>query len=271
MKRGYLYVAVFLLLLTIVLSSVYFQQLKSQQKPLLETKPVVIANQNIPSRTIITATMISLQTRPVTDMLPDAITTLSETIDQVSTQTITAGSQITHSQIAAKGGTFGLPFVIPVGKRAVSIALAGESALAGLLKPGDRVDIVATLDLEEGKTLSTIVLQNISVIAVGAQITGAKEIKTQEKQAGDGAILTLALTPQDAEKLSLIASKANLKLIGRPISEEKIVKTTGATLSSVLANRISSTKYPKIISTSKEKDSGIINMFRGTSMEEVVR
>ncbi len=55
----------------------------------------------------------------------------------------------------------------PPGKRAVTIKIASLAATGGLINPGDFVDIIAHLNAPKKKKLTTVLFQNIQVLAVG--------------------------------------------------------------------------------------------------------
>lgn len=150
--------------------------------------------------------------------------------------------QIVHESLLAEAGVSGgLPGVIRPGYRAMTIEVNEFTGVAGLLQPGNRIDVLARFqDGENGQTTRTVV-QNIEIIAVGSDLMnsnqGAKETSAlapdqpQQKKEFAKAI-TVLVTPAEAEKLDLAsANQARLALRASLDTEKSSVK--GATLASL--------------------------------------
>jgi pilus assembly protein CpaB len=120
--------------------------------------------------------------------------------------------------------------VVPQGHRAVTVAVNEVAGVAGFLTPNDRVDVVLTTAIPglEKENVSKIILENIPVLATG-QVTDQKEGKPVVVPT-----VTLDLSPPDAEKLVLSASKGSLQMLLRNITDSAPVGSKGATISQVL-------------------------------------
>jgi pilus assembly protein CpaB len=96
------------------------------------------------------------------------------------------------------------------GMRAVNIGVRRGSAFGGLLRPGDRVDVLLTM--EEGGGITLPLLQNILVLAVGSD-TG--RVSFDEEDENDLTSITCALTVEQAQLITLGASRGSMSLILR--------------------------------------------------------
>jgi len=98
---------------------------------------------------------------------------------------------------------------ITSGMRALSIAVSGESAVSGLVKPDDRVDILGTFTLPsrsvpgELEVVTLTMLQDVSILATGTTTAESEYAVdgTARARAGGFNAVTLAVTPREAELL----------------------------------------------------------------------
>ena len=87
---------------------------------------------------------------------------------------INKGEQITLNKLMQPGVATGLARQISPGKRAVSMPVSDETGVGRLLKPGDHIDLIATIDPPggaKGSTMTKIVAQDLPILAVGEYIT----------------------------------------------------------------------------------------------------
>jgi pilus assembly protein CpaB len=123
-----------------------------------------------------------------------------------------------------------MPLLIPAGMRAMSMPVDEVADIAGFVEPHTRVDIlVAVAGTGPGEpSFSRIVLQNIEVLAVAQEIEHVKDAPEVVK------VVTLLVTPTDAEKLTLASREGLLRLAMRNYSDSKIVATRGIALTQLL-------------------------------------
>jgi pilus assembly protein CpaB len=132
------------------------------------------------------------------------------------------------------GDTAGiLSLVIPPDKRAMSVAVDEVSDIAGFVLPHARVDVLVALREQgmgqESAPQAKIVLENVEVMAV-AQTTEQKDKPQVEK------VVTLLVSPEEAERLALASHEGSLRLALRNYNDTKIVTTQGSTVSTMLAS-----------------------------------
>lgn len=184
---------------------------------------VVVAKVNIPVKTMVTAEMLELKRVPVDFIHPQDIQKKEEVIGNVTLVPVVEGEDILRSKIAQKNESKnGLAYIVPVGKRAVSVPVDEVSGIAGLIKPGDHVDVAATVNIGDGQReipYSLIVLQNIQVLAVG------KNMEDKEKDGPEAKTVTLAVTVEQSRPLIMASQKGNIRLMMRPPSDNSTVNT----------------------------------------------
>jgi pilus assembly protein CpaB len=121
---------------------------------------------------------------------------------------ISKGEFILPSKLAPENAGSGLPSLIPPGMRAVSVRVNEVVSVAGFVGPGTRVDILLTgTPNGSSENQTTTVLQNVAVIAAGHIL--------ERNAAGDAQntpVITLLVSPDDAERLTLASSEGHIQL-----------------------------------------------------------
>lgn len=141
----------------------------------------------------------------------------------VARQPILPGDPIIDGSFVRPGDRGFLAAVLDTDMRAVSIPVDEASSNAGLIQPGDRVDLILTQtmamegDFTSGRYVSETVLHDLRVIAMGRNL---QSIGTEE---GDGQrqvrTATLEVSPAGAEKVALVTELGKLSLSLRSLSE----------------------------------------------------
>ena len=143
-------------------------------------------------------------------------------VGAVVRQPLTLGQPLTASHVVKPGERGFLAAVLEPGMRAISVPVDEAAGNAGLVFPGDRVDLILTQSLNaEGdpagsRRVSETVLEDLRVIAMGRRLSsGAGEDGTTGQQARTA---TLEATPQAAEKIALVAELGKLALSLRSLA-----------------------------------------------------
>jgi Flp pilus assembly protein CpaB len=144
---------------------------------------------------------------------------------KVTIASIAAGAQITQANLVDPSpNKTGVGPLLPPGKRGYLLRL-GNTDVAELLLPGDHVDIMATFTIrgknnDNSKATYTI-LQDILVIAVGKELRPPHQDVSGKKEGSEALMLTLALSPTEAERLALAQSESQgeITVIVRPQGE----------------------------------------------------
>ncbi len=237
-------------LVTSVLVWNYMQQLAQNAQPVVMV-PVLVAARDIPARAVLTEDLVKVQQVSAEARHPQALTSRQAAAGQIAKMPIAAGEQILSSKFFGQRKESGLAFVVPPGRRAVSVGVTEIIGSGGLIVPGDRVDVLAVFDARYlGKETATTVLQNVEVLAVAQQLEGeppkttseqlsqgmgfgggnAQPDKVEPKTAPMARSVTLSVNPDDAQRLVLAEERGKIRLALRAYSDQDIVELAPVTL-----------------------------------------
>ncbi len=125
-----------------------------------------------------------------------------------------------ESKIAAEKAGAGLPAMIPANMRAVSVQVNEVISVAGFVAPGTRVDVLLTGSPTHNPmaadVMTTTVLENIEVLAAGQKIQPTPEGKPEKVP-----VVTLLVSPEDAQKLTLASLEGKIQLALRNPTDAK--------------------------------------------------
>lgn len=137
------------------------------------TKRVVIASQDIAEMETIDDSKLEYIDQPVDFIQPDAVGDPEAAVGQVAAVPIKKGEQILQTKLLLPGADTGLSMEVSPGKRALALPVDDMRGVTRLLRPGDRIDIVAALDYGKGtdahREVRTI-LQDVVVLATGLNV-----------------------------------------------------------------------------------------------------
>jgi pilus assembly protein CpaB len=221
--------ALFAGLLAALLAFYFLNQEKAQAAKMTEPVQVVVATQDIPARTVIQPGMVREATLPAATVPPNPAASVSEVMGRVTIAALAAQEPVQRAAVAAPSASLGLAYVVPEGLRAVTVALDPIIGVAGFLKAGDHVDVLATFEVDKLAVTKTV-LQDVELLAIGPEILPAevdKPSSERDAKPKEQPNATLALDPQNAEKLILAESQGKLQLTLRPMGDDGIVSLAG--------------------------------------------
>jgi len=201
------------------------------QRAMAHTVEVVVAAKDIPLGAKLAPDDVKL-IRWARDSIPDgAFTDPQAVAGAFAKGEFVANEPLVGSKLFMGEKTSGvMPLLIPPGMRAMSMPVDEVADIAGFVEPHTRVDIlvaVAGTGPNQG-SFSRIVLQNIEVLAVAQEIQHVKDEPEVVR------VVTLLVTPTDAEKLDLASHEGMLRLAMRNYSDSKIVETRGIGIGELL-------------------------------------
>ncbi|MDO8683695.1 MAG: Flp pilus assembly protein CpaB [Armatimonadota bacterium] len=188
-------------------------------------RPVALARQTIPPATIIESAMIETRQMPGNQVPEDSAASEEEVVGKVALTSMEGGSPILRKNVTDRSSALGLAYTVPTGMRAVTVALDPIIGVAGFLKPGNHVDVLATFNANDG-TVTKTVLQDLTLLATGSKVI-TSTVDTEKQKVEDMPNATLAVTPIEAEALILAESKGKLRLALRAVGDVMRVHTTG--------------------------------------------
>lgn len=152
---------------------------------------------------------------------------------------LVTGEPVTENLLAPLGTGVGLQAVIPPGKRAISIEINEFSGVGGMLIPGCHVDVLATVQGENGgEMISRTIVQDIQVSAVGQRmINQPPPTASPDEKKNDGPqvvrSVTLLATPGEAEAIELASASGRPRLVLRSGADKQITQSSGVTASNL--------------------------------------
>ena len=114
------------------------------------------------------------------------------------------------------------PVVIPDGMRAVSVKVDEVIGVAGFVLPGTRVDVLATFG-DRDAAITRVILQNVEALAAGQTTQPDAQGKPQTVP-----VITLLVSPEEAEDLTLAATQGQIQLALRGTLDQQSVRTDGS-------------------------------------------
>lgn len=211
--------------------------------------PVVVAKVDISELELLDDSKVTMTKVPQNFLAPGHIKDIKEIYNTIATVPILKGEQITRPRITYPGANTGLARQVSSGKRALSIGISEIEAVGKLIKPGDRIDLIAVIDYAGGRKdlpKAKTVLQDVLVLSTGLSITNAIPmvgIKSENDNIRKMKLntftnyntVTLEVDSFQAQKiifLSWLGSRAYLAL--RNNDDKKIVRIQGTRLYDVL-------------------------------------
>ena len=248
MIAAIIFAAIAGILLSQVMESTYSQE---------PVKPIVVAAKSIPAAQPMVKEDLKLASWPESAIPAGAFTKIEDvtTKPRVPLVPLVPGEAVLTTHLSKPSSGMGIAPLVEENKRAIAITTDNPVTLARLLYPGARVDVLSTMrdsaaSVEEDKPrVSTkVVLQNIKVLAVGEDIdplTITNRRRAARKKAAEGgggaltgesndarevrAVVTLLVTPEQAERLTLARREGDIDLILRNPKDTTEVDTPGAT------------------------------------------
>ncbi|NIR45890.1 MAG: Flp pilus assembly protein CpaB [Gemmatimonadetes bacterium] len=179
---------------------------------------VLVADKNMPTGTFIQENLVTWQSWPDEKLHPGYMVKgeadPAELAGTVLRRAITAGEPITAGRIIQPGARGFLAAVLRPGYRAVSLRVNATSGIAGLVSPGDRVDIILTHAVR-ARRVSETVLTNVRVLAID------QKTNDQEKAPKVGKNATFEVTPKQAEMLAVLSELGRLSLSLRSLAKDE--------------------------------------------------
>lgn len=231
------------------------QILSGEQKP-KDTVPVLVAKQEIPPGVRIDPTQVGFEEWPKETVPPGAVTDVAQVEERALKVRTYPGDVILQAKLGEKG-VYGASASIPKGMRVVTVPVNMTSCHSGMIRPGDRVDVLVTYKVrspgqpEMSKTKT--VLEFIEVFAID---------RIREGEGGDSSgkgakaeNLSVLVTPEQASVLMLASSKGTLQMALR--NEEDKDRAKSMTVDDKIFDDIKATKglerpEPEVAEVKKE-------------------
>jgi pilus assembly protein CpaB len=195
---------------------------------------IVVAAANMSLAETVTSQHVKLLPWPKASVPEGALRSLQEAEGRAVRGSILAGEPLIEGKLApglaGKGGI--MPMLVPEGQRGVTIKLDEAVRESGFLLPSSRVDVLVSMPRAPGsqEKIAKVILQDVTVLAAG------QTVELKDNKPVTNTTVTLALTPQQAERLAVALAEGKLMLVQRNLRDTQVVRTAGATPSSLLTD-----------------------------------
>lgn len=206
------------------------------------TTRVVVAVRDLTAGSIVNGADVKTVAWPTASVSDAYARSEAEVVGRGLTEPVSADEPVMKSKLADESQGGGLGIVIPKGMRALSVNVDEVIGVAGFVQPGSRVDVLVTLNptSERSDARSKVVLQNVVALA-----TGQATERDPQGAPKDVPVITLLVTPEQAEKLSLASTEGRIQLALRNTLDVDEVATTGARAAGLVAPERTATPAPR--------------------------
>ena len=189
-------------------------------------RPVVAAARALPAGAAVTRDAVKLRNVPESLFPAGGFSRVEDVVDRPVIAAIQPDEPLVEARLAERGSGPGLGPMIPTGMRAIAVRVNDVVGVAGSILPGMRVDVlVSGRPPNRADTVTRTVLQNIAVLSAG-QTTQSDG----KSQAINVPVVTLLVSPEDAEALTLANNEGHIQLVLRNSADGKVAATRGREL-----------------------------------------
>jgi pilus assembly protein CpaB len=194
------------------------------------TVHVAVAAENLPLGTRLTRDHVKLVGWPASSPLVGGFDSIDAILGRGLVQPVGANEPLTETKLAPVEAGAGLPPSIPPGMRALSVRVNDVIGVAGFTVPGTRVDVLVTLQQQNNESLSRTVVSNLQVLTAG---TRYDQEAAKDGQPLPSTVVTLLVTPDDAERITLAQSAGSIMLVLRNPLDVLPSETRGARMANL--------------------------------------
>jgi pilus assembly protein CpaB len=243
--------------------------LRERTTPLMAAQPkrvnIVLSARSLPVGAVVTERDVKLVGWPG-DALPSGyLRSVQDAVGRGVITPVAENEPLLAAKMSTKDAGGGLPIIIRDGMRAVSVRVDEVIGVAGFVLPGTRVDVMLTLDKGPSRpqAITKTLLQNVHTLAAGQSVTRDKEGKPQTVT-----VITVLVSPDDAELLALAAKEGRLQLALRNTLDTLAVSTSGARAdrlspSAATSPQNSRPKRNRAVAPAPRADPTVVEGYRG--------
>src|SRR5579872_5579556 len=213
------------LIWALVVSVVFYRAAArvGKKRPFVAEKPVVVAIEVLPFGAVIRPESVKLAQIPEKLFPRGGFSRIEDVLDRPVMSTIQPDEPVVEARLAVRGSGGGVAPLIPPGMRAISVRVNDVVGVAGFVLPGMRVDVLVTgRPPNFNGTITTTILQNIVVLSAGQVLQ-----PESRGQAINAPVVTLLVSPDQAEILTLSENEGRIQLVLRNGGDQVTEHTTG--------------------------------------------
>jgi pilus assembly protein CpaB len=193
------------------------------QKVEVANYKVVVAAKAMRMGTRLTDKDVKVIAWPNSSPVAQSHSDVKELIDRGLLSSVVENEPLTESKLAPLQAGAGLSPTIPQGMRAMSVKVNEVVGVAGFVVPGAKVDVLGTLKRQD-ESITRTVVSNVQVLTAG---TKTDQDKAKDGQPIPATVVTLMVTPDDAERITLAQAQGQIMLALRNPLDTESPETRG--------------------------------------------
>jgi pilus assembly protein CpaB len=190
---------------------------------------VVVAARPIGMGARLTAADVKLVAWPASSPVASGHSDVEAVINRGLLAAVLENEPITESRLAPLEAGAGLSPTIPAGMRAMSVKVNEVVGVAGFVVPGTKVDVLVTLG-STNESMTRTVVSNVQVLTAG---TRYDQEKAKDGEPIPSTVVTLMVTPVDAERIALAQAQGQIMLSLRNPLDIEETETRGVRTASL--------------------------------------
>jgi pilus assembly protein CpaB len=205
-----LVIALFAVALSVLVAYLAYRTLSRRLSPPDELTQIVVAVEKLPLGGRVTAQQVRLASWPKANLPQGCFEDPGTIVGRGVVVSIAPNEPILESKLAPREAGAGLTVTIPEGMRALSVKVNEVIGVAGFVTPGTHVDVIAigSPSGQGGGDVAKVFLENVQVLAAGQNVE--RDANGQPLQ--NVQVVTLLVSPEDAQKLALASSESHIQL-----------------------------------------------------------
>jgi len=200
---------------------------------------IVVAAHDMPLGAMLKPADLKTLPYPESGVPKGAVLETKDALYHVVLVSLNTNEPVLVSKLSTVTGAEGMSATIEPGYRAVSVAITDVNGVSGLIQPNSRVDVLFTRTGTIAEASTSTILQNVKVLYTGHAVAAGQ---TADPRAPKSQVVTLLLTPADAQKLELAKNQGKIGLsLRNPLDKSEAANSgpmTAAVLDPTLEDRI---------------------------------
>ena len=201
----------------------------------------VVAAKPMSMGTLVTKDSIKLVPWPSRTPLAGGFSDIESVVDRGLIAPVVENEPLIESKLAPKEAGAGLPPSIPPGMRAMSVKVNEVVGVAGFVVPGTRVDVMVILR-QKDDSIARVVVDNVQVLTAG---TRYDQENAKEGKPIPSTVITLLVSPDDAERIALAQSEGQIMLSLRNPMDTVMTETRGVRTGGLLGVSVAPSDEPR--------------------------
>lgn len=188
---------------------------KQPKEPKVKMGQVVVAIEHLGHKVLLDKENVRVENWPEEIIPENAVRSLEEVEEMAIMTRLSKGLPILKSDIVHKNKAMGID--IPPGFKVVAIKVSADDTIAGLLRPGDRVDVIGLFknrDRGNNDTISRTFLKGLQVFSVNSSMKATTSDRQQGGSKGS-AIVGVLVNEKQSEDIVYVQKTGSIKLVLR--------------------------------------------------------